>query len=637
MELSQWDVGIIVCYFLLTVFIGYFIAKRASKNLDSYFLGGKTIPWYILGVSNASGMFDITGTMWMVSLAFIYGVKSVWIPWLWPVWNQVFLMIFLAVWLRRSNVLTGAEWLTTRFGKHKGTTQAHIVVVIFAIIAVVGFITYGFEGIGKFTATFMPWDLSFQVGGFMVTSAKVYAMIVMGFTTLYVIKGGMYSVVMTELLQFVIMTVACIAVGCIALYLVSPEMLLSSVPEGWTDLHFGWSLGLDWSERLPALNSKIIEDGYDVFGALLMMMLFKGFLVSVAGPAPSYDMQRILATRSPKEAAKMSGIVSLVLFIPRYLMIFGLAAIALVFLQADFANMGDTVDFELILPMAVRAYIPVGFKGLFMAGLISAFMSTFAANVNAGPAYIVNDLYRKYINPQASDKRLIRMSYLASFAIVLVGIFFGLFVSSIDSVLKWIVGALFGGYTSANLLKWIWWRFNAQGYFWGMISGLVTAVAIPLLMPSASVLISFPLIFGVSMLFSVGVSLATPPEDMQVLKSFYASVRPWGFWRPVEAALRQTNPDFKPNTNFRLDLFNCLVGIIWQLSLHLIPVYLIIGDYLLMSVSIGLMVVSMWILKVKWWDKLEDYPADLATTQQLMQQEQVAKAQGMEATAMADQ
>ena len=116
MKLQLVDVLIIAAYLVIMIVIGLLLKKKASKNLDSYFLGGKTLPFYMLGLSNASGMFDISGTMWMVYLAFVYGLKSLWIPWLWPVFNQIFLMIYLSVWLRRSNVLTGAEWIRTRFG-----------------------------------------------------------------------------------------------------------------------------------------------------------------------------------------------------------------------------------------------------------------------------------------------------------------------------------------------------------------------------------------------------------------------------------------------------------------------------------------------------------------------------------------
>jgi len=138
MQLSTLDISIICFYLASTIVIGLILKRKASKNLDSYFLGGKTLPWYMLSLSNASGMFDISGTMWLVTLLFVYGLKSMWIPWLWPVFNQVFLMVFLSLWLRRSNVLTGAEWIRTRFGDDLGGKLSHGIIVAFALISVAG-------------------------------------------------------------------------------------------------------------------------------------------------------------------------------------------------------------------------------------------------------------------------------------------------------------------------------------------------------------------------------------------------------------------------------------------------------------------------------------------------------------------
>ena len=117
MKLHALDIAIIVGYFILVILIGLWVSRRGSKDMDSYFLGGKTLPWYLLGISDASGMFDITGTMLLVYWLFVYGLKSIWLPLLWPVFNQIFLMMFLSAWLRRSNVLTGAEWIQSRFGR----------------------------------------------------------------------------------------------------------------------------------------------------------------------------------------------------------------------------------------------------------------------------------------------------------------------------------------------------------------------------------------------------------------------------------------------------------------------------------------------------------------------------------------
>src|SRR6201995_5400159 len=117
MKLHLIDGVIIVLYLAVMLSLGFWFRKKARQNKDSYLLGGKSLPWYLLGMSDASDMFDISGTMWMVSLCVVYGMKSIWIPWLWPVFNQVFMMMYLSRWLRRSNANTGAQWLGTRFGK----------------------------------------------------------------------------------------------------------------------------------------------------------------------------------------------------------------------------------------------------------------------------------------------------------------------------------------------------------------------------------------------------------------------------------------------------------------------------------------------------------------------------------------
>lgn len=608
MKLAAVDIIIIVGYIILTILIGYLLSKKASKNMKNYFLGGNKIPWYMLGVSNASGMFDITGTMWTVTILFIYGLKSVWLPWLWPVWNQIFLMMFLAVWLRRSNVMTGAEWLKTRFGHNRGSDLSHIIVVLFAIVAVIGFITYGFKGVGKFSEIFFPWNLEFSIGSLSIASADSYAIIIMSITTLYVIKGGMYSVVFTEVLQFLIMTVACFLVGYIAYSMVTPEEVNAVVPKGWNNLFFGWKLNLDWSATLPAVNQKIVEDGYTLFTSLMMMMIFKGILVSIAGPVPGYDMQRILATETPRDAAKMSGIVSLVLFVPRYLMITGLAIIAVVYLAPEFKQMGSDIDFEMILPYTLNNFIPTGAKGLLLAGLVAAFMSTFAANVNAGPAYIVNDIYKKYINPNASDRKYVKMSYVASFLVVVTGIVFGFFASNIDKVLNWIVGALFGGYIAANFLKWVWWRFNGFGYFWGMVAGLLFSGVIPFLFPNTQPIYVFPFTFLFSFAASVIASLATPAEPDEILIDFYQKVRPWGFWKPIYKKLKKISPEAKENKEFGKDMLNSFIGIIWQLTLVLMPIYFLLHNNKNLYISLFVFVITSIFLKYNWYNKLKDNP-----------------------------
>lgn len=606
MSLHPLDIGIILAYLMLTVFIGFWISKRASRNMQSYFLGDNKIRWYFLGLSNASGMFDISGTMWTVTILFVYGLKSAWIPWLWPVWNQVFMMVFLAIWLRRSNVMTGAQWITSRFGDGRGGRLSHIIVTVFAVISVFGFIAYFFVGIGKFAVIFFPWDLSASIGFLQLSSEQTYALLIIAITTLYTVKGGMYSVVLTEVMQFVIMTISCIVIGYIAFTSVSAEQITAAVPPGWKDLFFSWELGLDWSGYLDSVNQKIESDGFELIGYLVMMMIFKGIFASMAGPVPSYDMQRVLSTRTPVEAAKMSGLTMLVLYFPRYLMIAGFAVLALVFLTPEFEAMGSDIDFEIVLPLAIERFVPIGFKGLLLAGLLAAFMGTFAAFINAAPAYLVNDLYKKYVNPQAEAKIYVRYSYLASVLLVVLGVIGGFFAESINSLTLWITSALYGGYAAANMLKWIWWRFNSYGYFLGMLGGLLASTFIPGLFPNTADIYLFPIILAVSFAGCLLGTFLMKPDDEAVLKAFYKQTRPWGFWNPIRDKVLAEDPNFKPNKDFKRDVFNILVGIAWQMTLVIMPVYLLIKEMDDLALTFLIFLATSWLLKKYWYDRLED-------------------------------
>ena len=621
MHLTSLDIGIIVAYLISTIIIGLVLKRKASKNLDSYFLGGKELPWYMLSLSNASGMFDISGTMWLVTLLFVYGLKSIFIPWLWPVFNQVFLMVFLSLWLRRSNVLTGAEWMRTRFSDDLGGKLSHAIIVVFAIVAVLGFLAYGFVGIGKFMEIFIPWEVVAPFVPFEVAAENVpylYGIVFTAIATFYVMMGGMLSIVWADLLQFTIMAISAVVIAVIAMTMVSPEALQSAVPEGWSSPFFGWHLNMDWSNNIPEVMTKISTDGYSLFTIFIMMLLFKGILISAAGPAPNYDMQKILATKSPREAAKMSGFVSVVLMPIRYLMIAGFAVLALVFFDQLDLGVGDTVDFENILPSAISQFAPVGFMGLLLAGLLAAFMSTFASTVNTAPAYLVNDIYKRYINPEASSKRLIYMSYIVSVSIVVISTVIGMFLTSINTILVWIVSGLWGGYTVSNVLKWYWWRFNGMGYFWGMVVGILTAIFLPMIVkytfpehgiPSDILpLYLFPVIIFLSSLAAVLGTVLTKAEDMECLKLFYKNVRPWGFWGPVHDAVAQDDPTFTKNPNFARDMFNIAVGIILQTALVALPIFFVIKEFYSVAITLGIVLFTALVLWQTWYKKLVDWP-----------------------------
>ncbi len=607
MKLQPIDLAIVVSYLALMVMIGWLMRKRARVNKESYLMGGKKLPWYMLGLSDASDMFDISGTMWMVALCFVYGLKSIWIPWLWPVFNQVFNMMFLAKWLRRSNANTGAEWLATRFGTSgRGVRASHNITVVFALLGCLGFLAYGFIGLGKFMEIFIPWNLVSAYVPFQVIPAYVphfYGIVFTLFAMFYSILGGMHSIVLGDVIKYIIMTAGCIVIAVIAMKHLQGNEL--RVPEEWRTPFFGWELNMDWTNIVADANKKIQEDGFGLFGIFFMMMLFKGIFASLAGPAPNYDMQKILSTRSPKEASKMTGFVSIVLLPIRYSMVIGLTVLALLYFPQLGISAPTGTDFERILPAAINNFLPAGLLGLVLTGLLGAFMGTFSGTLNAAQAYIVNDIYLKYVHPQASNRRIIYMNYLMGIVVVIAGIVLGFFAKDVNSILQWIVGALYGGYIAANVLKWYWWRFNANGFFWGMMAGIAAALVFPLLFDGLP-LYKWPLLFLISIAGCIIGTYTAPPSDEGTLKSFYSTVKPWGFWKPVHDKVMAENPDFIPNKRFGTDMFNVLLGIIAQCCLTLLPMYIVLGMQAPLWTVILILAVIIFILKRTWWNKLEN-------------------------------
>ena len=600
------DLTIITVYVILMGLVGWWSATKASRSAESYFLAGKSLPWWLIGVAHGSSGVDITGTIWFVMMLYVYGVKATWLLWVWPLFNVVFRMVYLGTWVRRSNVLTGAEWMRTRFGFSRGAEWAYISVVVYALVHVVGFLSYAFRGIGEFTRPFFPWNLPdewYGVGMLLVTG-------------LYCVAGGMYSVVMNDLIQFVLKVTAAIGIVTIAIIRIRPEQIMAKVPAGWDQLFFGWKLTLDWSRLMPQLNQRIYGpiaaggDGYSLFMFFTAMLFLKGVLVSMAGPTPNYAIQHILSTRSPREAALENMVMAMVSLAPRFLLIAGIATLGIVYFSPDLAAMGANVNFEKILPNVLNKYVPIGLKGVLIAALLASFMSTFVSTVNSGAAYVVNDIYKRYINPNAPARRYVVAAWITSSAVVILGILFGLATKSVHGVTEWIVSALVPAFVAPNVLKWHWWRFNRYGFFAGMVAG--TAAAVLKVFVTMHPVFAFLLILLISFAASVLVCLITEPESDDVLKTFYKNVRPWGWWGPVYRKCLAEDPEFQPNRDFQRDMLNIAVGLVWQTSLVTAPIYLAIQHWKEMWISLAVCAVTSVFLKFAWYDRLG--PGQMYTT-----------------------
>ncbi|HOK78973.1 MAG TPA: sodium:solute symporter, partial [Verrucomicrobiota bacterium] len=297
-------------------------------------------------------------------------------------------------------------------------------------------------------------------------------------------------------------------------------------------------------------------------------------------------------------------VMCIVSLAPRFLLIAGIGVLGMVFFSDQLRGMGAKVDFEQVLPAVVAQYLPVGCKGLILAGLIAAFMSTFVSTVNSGVAYIVNDIYRRYVRSDAPARHYVRWGYVWSIVVIAAGIGFGYTTLNVHSVTKWVANALVPAFVVPNVLKWHWWRFNGHGFWAGMAAGTASALVIPGLWPTLKDVNLFMSILAISAIVSVVVCLATAPEPEDVLKSFYRTVRPWGFWKPILDKCRAETPQLEPNRDCGRDWFNVLVGIVWQIAMVSAPVYVILKQWGRVGATFAVLVAGAVILKFTWFDRI---------------------------------
>ena len=193
---------------------------------------------------------------------------------------------------------------------------------------------------------------------------------------------------------------------------------------------------------------------------------------------------------------------------------------------------------------------------------------------------------------------------------VFVSVVFGIYAKDVNSVLQWIVSALWGGYIVSNVLKWYWWRFNGHGYFWGMVAGLIPALILPLVFRQTLELYYFPLILVISLAGGLLGTFMHPPTEKDVLEKFYKTIRPWGFWKPVHDEIKKSRPAIRKNMNFGRDMFNVVIGTVAQTALVALPVYIVLRKTSPVLLIIAIILITGFVLKKNWYDKLEDYPQD---------------------------
>jgi solute:Na+ symporter, SSS family len=575
MNLSGIDQIIVVLYLACIMAIGFAMKRKAAKGMSSYFLGGRQLPWWALAMSGSSSYFDITGTMWIVSTFIALGLKGMWVHMLWGFPITAFYLAYMGKWIRRSDAMTGAEWMRTRFGGGKAGDIARLSYTLFAVLTITALLGYGAIGMGKFGAIFLPF------------SPIVCAFLILGITGAYVVLGGFHGIVRVEIVQTLVLSAGAIAFAVIGYTHFNTAEFASKIPAGWGDILPSWR---------PESFQGLVSGGtdYSLFGALVAVWVAKGLLLCLSGPEQLYDFQRFLAAKDERDASKLGALWGAIHTV-RWCFAMAIAVMAIMGIGNVALDEKLRADPETALPLIIGSMLPIGVVGFMLAALLSGFLATFSSTVNGGAAYLVKDIYQRYMNPEADNKTLVRVSYISSALLILTGLIISIFGSSINTAFLWIFGTLAAGILPPNVLRWYWWRLNGQGYAAGVFGGMALSLGqvfmdqfvfdqpLPLY-------IGFPVIAITSTIITIVVSLFTEPTAAETLEAFYRKVQPAGFWAPVKKNVIAGDPGFRKQLSFSVEFFNTLVAMVGITSLYVSMLYLVLHRH---EVGFGLLAMTL--------------------------------------------
>jgi len=580
MNMHWIDIAVICAYLVLVALIGFLVRKKGSGKLEDYYVAGRNMPWFFLGISGCSSYIDITGTMAMVGAMFYLGLKTVWMTHIfWGWFMMAGYMAFQAKWIRRSGVMSFAEWNETRFGKNRDAEAARLASAIFLLILMIFNLMYIAVGIGKFAEEFLP------------LSRWQSAMLVFAVVGVYVTLAGFYGVVITDILQTILIAIGTIIITVMVFSGGIGADTAAQHPDGWSSLALTWKLWPGFLESTPEAYQH-----FNLFGPVMVIgFTWMNFRV-LAGPNV-WDFQFFLSARSVRDAAMAGGMWTLG-FVLRWFL-------AIAFLLLGIYYLGSEISFdgEKIMPMVIT-HLPVGLSGLFLAVLLAALMSTLDAMINVTSNVVTNDFLKRYLFKNLPEKKILRIGQLASVLFLVLGFSFSLAFTDVISAWETMLFVVVTMILVPATMRWHWWRFSAKAFVWSMGATALFIILQKLIVPGLSGTLSLGVNTVASLIITLLAGWIIPPTDTEVLVKFYAKVKPFGFWKPIrrEAVKREL---MKANDREPMwDGINGLIAPVFQFTLALVPFYLFLRRWPQLWMVMVLLVLVMTLLYFTWYKKL---------------------------------
>ncbi len=544
MQLSSLDWGIIITFFVIFLIIGIRVSKKAGSSSKEFFLSGRNMPWWLIGVSMVATTFSADTPNLVTDIVRKNGVAGNWAWWAFLVTGMVTVFIYAKLW-RRSGVLTDLEFYEIRYsGKAARFLRAFRAIYLGFFFNVMIMATVTLAGI--------------KIGGVLFGLSPIQSILIASVVTvIYSSLGGLKGVILTDFIQFIIAMVG--SVGAAIYVMNMPEI------GGLSELlaHPNVSDKLDILPRF---------DNPEVYVPLLIVPLaVQWWSVWYPGAEPGgggYIAQRMLSAKNEKHAVLATLLFNVTHYAlrPWPWIIIALASLVvypnLQSIQTAFPDIDQQIINDDLGYSAMLLNLPSGLLGIVVASLVAAFMSTISTHLNWGSSYLVHDFYERFIKPEASEKEKVMIGRLST---VVLMIFTGLLALVLENALDAfnILLQIGAGTGSIFILRWFWWRVNAWSEISGMAVSFIVALGFKLFPTGLADHWELVLGVGITTISWVTVTLLTKPENDKTLSSFYDLVKPYGMgWNRFKEKMKSSGVELQQGTGkFSADLMAVFLGI----------------------------------------------------------------------------
>ncbi|MCU0453327.1 MAG: Na+:solute symporter [Bacteroidetes bacterium] len=570
MHIFDWT--IIVAYLVLSAAVGFYYARRAGKNINEFFLSGRNLPWWLAGTSMVATTFAADTPLAVTELVARNGIAGNWLWWNFVVGSVLTVFFFARLW-RRAGILTDVEFAELRYsGRPAAFLRGFrsIYLGIFMNCIIMAWVNVAMAAIleGMF--------------GIPRSQVMLYVIGVMLVTAVYAATSGMWGVAVTDALQFVLAMTGTIVLAVIVLDL--PQIggisgLMQQLP-AWAFNFTPTITGIDLKEG--AAGAFALSAG--AFMAFVGVQWWASWYPGAEPGGGGYVAQRMMAAKNEKHSlfATLWFTIAHYCIRPWPWILVGLATLIL------YPDLSPE-DKKLGYVYAMRDYLPVGLKGLLVASFFAAYMSTLATQLNWGASYVINDLYKRFFRPQASERSLVAVSRVTTLVIMAVSVVVTQFIDTISGAWSFIIEAG-AGLGLVLILRWFWWRINAWSEIAAMITPLVVTGAMRMWWPMA-----FPeslfVIVGITTVVWIGVTFATRPVEEAHLLAFYRRVHPGGVgWKHIQLLL----PDVTGDSDHGVLFTSWLAGVVLIYSALFGVGSLILGDHAVALVYGVVAAIAIW-------------------------------------------